>query len=183
MTKLEENATPPHQDHPGTARVAVALLFSVLASVWLIGDGEVKAALLRWLVLVSAIGLLLNSQVGESLKFLVAASSACALTMVLSTAFQAYAVCRQQEVLAPPLLSGVNLCREPSAFLLVFLLFFFAVTSLGICIGALARPILVDALVRLPSFATKAKQTEKALRVVVVSTAAILVLVSVAAKF
>lgn len=182
MTSGKQPQTPENVSRADSARVAAAVLLSVLASVWLIGDGNVRSAILRWLLLVTTIGCVANSQAGLRPLLLLVASVVCSATIVAGIAFQAFLLCRQSNVLVPPLLTGINLCIETLQFNSLFLGILLLGNTAGIFLGAQCRPLTVDTLAKLPRYASHAKQAERALRTILVTVTAIFILLSLAAK-
>jgi hypothetical protein len=179
--------TSPVQNTPITsqrdiARIAAAILFSVAASVWLINEGDVRVAVLRWLLIVLTIGLIVNSQAGLSTRAFGLAGTICSLALIAGASFQSYIICRQTRVLSPPLLTGINMCEENVYFLAVFLLLVFVLTAIAVCLAGLCRPLTVDTLKLLPKCAANAKKIERSLRALAISVAAIFVALKILAK-
>ena len=149
------------------------------ASVWLINEGDVRLALLRWLLIVLTTGLIINSQESLYLKTITIGSILCSIASYSSVYFQSFLICRQNEVIAPPLLTGVNLCAESGLFIGILVLFLVIISSLGITLSAMCRPLTVAAISGLPRYAEKAKSIEKNLRAIFISIAAILVMLKI----
>ena len=175
MSISPSNPDAPSLTKTDMARVAAAILFSVAASVWLINEGDVRLSVLRWLLIVVTIGLLANSQSGLSAKILALASSLCSFTLFAGSSFQSFLICRQEAVLAPPLITGVNMCVESPLFITAFLTILFFVTTIGIWLSGICRPLTVDAIGKLPKYASKAKEIEKSFRALIISIGAIFV--------
>lgn len=161
-------------------RIAVAILFSVVASVLLISEGNVRVALLRWLLLVVSIGLLVNSQSGFPIKIVCIGSALSSLTMITSATFQAFLICRQTKVLAPPLITGANLCAESLLFSAGLLLFVLSISFVAVALAAIARPLLVDAINKLPRYALYAKRIEKSFRALILAITGIFIALALA---
>ena len=162
------------------ARIAAGILFSVLASVWLINEGDVRLAVLRWLLIIVTIGLIINSQEGITLRPLAVASGSCSLSAFSGVYFQSFLICRQDKVISPPLLSGVNMCAENASFIAGFLLILLVLSTLGIFLSGICRPVTVEALKGLPRYADKAESIEKNLRAIIISIGGIFVVLKMA---
>ena len=80
------------------ARISAAVLFALAASVWLLNEGDVRISLLRWLTIVIALGLILNTQRGLPIRALAFGAISCAATLVLGAAFLSYMICRQATI-------------------------------------------------------------------------------------
>lgn len=161
------------------ARVAAGILFSVAASVWLINEGDVRLSLMRWLLIVITTGLIINSQEGLCLKSLAVASGLCSIVAYTGVYFQSFLICRQEKVLVPPFLSGVNLCVESSAFIAGFMSFLIIFSGIAIFLAGICRPLTVAAISGLPKYAKRAQTIEKNLRAIFISVGAIFVMLKI----
>jgi hypothetical protein len=164
------------------ARVAMAILFCVAASIWLVKEVGVGVAMFRWLAIVMVAGLIMNSQTGLPARRLLIGGSLCGLMLVGGSTFQAFVICRAAKPIAPPFMSGINLCAESPAFLALFLAFVFVVSTMGIVLGSVARPYTVLGLENIEWAAKKAKKIEKGLRSLAIAVAAIFVAIALFTK-
>lgn len=178
MTNPTVSKSPTQKD---IARISAAVLFALAASVWLLNEGDVRVSLLRWLTIVVALGLILNTQKGLPIRALFFGAISCATTLVMGASFLSYMICRQGNVISPPFLTGSNLCVESVWFSAALLLLVLMVSIVAVLLAAMSRQLLVEALEGIPAFASRAKEIEKHLRIVAVSLAAILVVLKLLA--
>jgi hypothetical protein len=175
-------AEPGPLSNLDVARVAAAILVSVAASVWLINKGGPSLGLLRWLVIMIAVGLIANSQTGMPLRRLLLACVLCSAALVAGVVFQALIICDSGNALAPALITGINLCARSTGFNASLFTLIFISSVAAMTLAALARPVLLDVIKRLPNIATKARKFERAFRTIVLTIIAIYVSLTYLAK-
>ncbi|RZI84299.1 MAG: hypothetical protein EOP38_09635 [Rubrivivax sp.] len=181
MINSSESQSATQASQKDLARIAASILFALAASVWLINEGDVRVSLLRWLTIVLALGLILNTQKGLSIRTLMLGALGCATTLIVGASFLSYMICRQGNVISPPLLSGSNLCKASVWFSGGLMLFVLFSSAIAVLLAAMSRQLVIEALEGIPIFAAKAKKIENNIRVLSVSFAAILVLLKLLA--
>ena len=165
-------------DKEDGARIALAVVLSVIGAIAVTKAGiDPRDGILRWLVFSVAAGVVINTQDGKPLKFLIAASALVSFGFILTLLFLALL---GEGVI--PAMSGVrvDMVNRPLYGSTLLMAIWFG-SSIGVLVCSLSRPVTLRLLRNVLAIKLKeAQRVEKLLRLfVAISGAAALLLYSV----